>query len=168
MDNFKKQLALNQGLAFSQALEEMRQETVNATTEVDDYIITIAFENAEGMYMLHNNDLTWEIPAPEENLHVEVVVQDKQDQRFIPGLEIYCSLFNTAGKLIGEKRQPFIWHTFLWHYGINWTIPKEGDYIAQVKILQPKFCRHDEEVGNRKFEQIPPGRPRLARFDEFG
>src|SRR5258708_38407580 len=131
MDNFKKQLALNQGLAFSQALEEMRQETVNATTEVDDYIITIAFENAEGMYMLHNNDLTWEIPAPEENLNVEVVVQDKQDQRFIPDLEIYCQLIDANGKAFGENRQPFIWRTFLWSNWINWTIPINGDSLAQ-------------------------------------
>lgn len=139
-----------QGEAYQRALEYMQKETVNASVFIDDYIITVACEEAEGMY--HNTEdgqTGWMIPHLEENQHLEVVIQDREDKRFIPNLKVHVKLVDAQGNLTEEKDVPFIWHPFLFHYGINWTIPKEGDYMAEVTVSYPSFHRHDENVGDR-------------------
>lgn len=150
----KDKLRKDQGNAFQAALEYMQTEAANAQAEVGDYVVTLACEEAEGMYHLMNGELEWMIPAPDENQHVEIVVQDKDDMRFLPGLEIWCELFDKDGKSVGKKQQPFIWHPFLDHYGINWVIPGEGDYTAEVTIKAPTYCRHDEFIGKRYAEDL--------------
>jgi alkyl sulfatase BDS1-like metallo-beta-lactamase superfamily hydrolase len=144
----KDKLRKDQGEAYQRALDYMAVETASAQVEADDYIITLACEEAEGMYhVMENGELEWRVPPAEENQHVEVAVQSKLDKRFMGGLDITCKLFDSDGKLIGEKVQPYIWHPFLDHYGVNWVIPGEGDYTAEVTIKRPTFCRHDEFIG---------------------
>jgi hypothetical protein len=146
----KDQLRKDQGSTYQKAVDFMAKETASASLEIDDYIVTLACEEAEGMYhLMENGDMHWVIPEPEDNQHVEIIVQDKEDLRFIPGLIIHVRLFDKDGKLNGEKDIPFIWHPFLLHYGINWKIEGEGDYTAEVTIKAPTFCRHDEYLGER-------------------
>jgi hypothetical protein len=146
----KEHLALAQGDTYSLALDEMKEEDVSDAKEIEDYIVSLACEDAEGMYMYNDQGkLEWMIPAPEENIHVEVVVQDKDDKRFLPGLEIDGTLFDEHNKKIVKLQLPFIWHPFLFHYGMNTTIPKEGKYTLEVVIKKPSFHRHDETYGKR-------------------
>ena len=146
----KDKLRKDQGVTYQKALEYMQGETANASVQVGDYIVTLACEEAEGMYhLMDEGTLEWVIPDLEDNQHVEIVVQDKEDLRFIPGLEVHVKLFDSEGNLTEEKDIPFIWHPFLLHYGINWKINGEGDYTAKVTIKAPKFCRHDEFIGKR-------------------
>jgi hypothetical protein len=145
----KKTLALAQGDTYALALVEMQEEDVHASVEIEDYIISIACEDAEGMYMYNDGKLEWMIPHEGDNQHFEVVVQDKEDKRFIPGLEVHATLFDEHKKEVAKMEVPFIWHPFLFHYGINCKIPKAGKYTAEIFIKKPSFHRHDEEVGNR-------------------
>lgn len=146
----KKNLALTQGLAYSLALDEMKEEDVHAAVEVEDYIVSLSCEDAEGMYMDHGKgELEWMIPAPNENIHVEVVVQDKDDKRFLPGLDVQCVLEDDDHTEVASFTIPFIWHPFLFHYGINTTIPKAGEYFARITIKKPTFHRHDQVFGKR-------------------
>lgn len=146
----KQKLALDQGRAFTAALDLMKQMDVHAETEADDYIITLACENAEGMYIVQpEGDLQWEIPKEYENLHIEVVVRDRTDLRFIPQLTIHISLIIKNGNEVVSKELPFLWHPFLYHYGANIHIPENGEYTVQVMIDPPLFGRHDENKGKR-------------------
>jgi hypothetical protein len=147
----KMALAKKQGVAFTEALDLMKKETENRETKADDYIITVLAEKAEGYYVTAlDGTLEWRVPQPEDNLHLEVVVRDKNDWRFIPDLSIQCQLFSADEFLIDEKTQPFIWHPLLYHYGVNWAIPgEEADYSTRVMIKEPIFGRHDEERGKR-------------------
>jgi hypothetical protein len=146
----KQLLARAQGDTFMLALNEMQTEDAHASIEVDDYIVSLACEDAEGMYMdADTGKLHWMVPEEQANQHVEVVVQDKDDKRFLPGLEIYCRLFDEKKKEVVHVQIPFIWHPFLFHYGINTTIPKKGKYTAEVTIKKPQFHRHDETYGKR-------------------
>ncbi len=151
----KQQLAIDQGVTFKAALDLMREDTANASNEIDDYIVTLACEEAEGMYMVQQDgSLMWEIPDPEDNLHLEVAVQDKLDGRFLPHLEVSCKLLDESDQITEEKTVPFIWHTFLFHYGTNWQIPKEGEYTGVITIKQPHFHRHDEVAGKRYLKDV--------------
>jgi len=146
----KRNLAVAQGNTYSLALDEMKDEDANASVKVDDYLISIACENAEGMYMYNvKGNLEWMIPKRGDNQHFEVVVQDKDDKRFIPALEIQAELLDENKKVAAEMIVPFIWHPFLFHYGINCKIPKAGKYYAKVQIKKPSFHRHDETYGKR-------------------
>jgi hypothetical protein len=146
----KTDLAKAQGIAFSLALDEMKKQDTHASQEVSDYLISMACENAEGMYHFNNNDeLVWQVPEEGKNQHIEIVVQDKGDKRFIPSLEVYCKLHDEEDTIVSEFQIPFVWHPFLYHYGINITIPKEGTYFAEVTIKKPTFGRHDETYGKR-------------------
>jgi predicted AlkP superfamily pyrophosphatase or phosphodiesterase len=149
------QLEKEQGEAYSKALELMKKETVHQEVEINDFIITVLAHGAEGYYVTRlDGALEWRVPQPEENQHIEVVVRDKQDLRFIPDLSVSCRLFSSDGYLIDEKTQPFIWHPFLYHYGINWELPGRDNYTAEISIMEPIFGRHDRQKGKRYGENI--------------
>jgi uncharacterized protein involved in high-affinity Fe2+ transport len=84
-----------------------------------------------------------------ENVHIEISVRDGADNRFIPYLTITVTVRDSQGKLIGKEQQPYIWHPWLYHYGLNWRLPGDGEYSLQVDIEAPTFMRHDELNGKR-------------------
>lgn len=150
----KEQIAREEGRAYERALELMKSETSHAQAEADDYIITVAAEEAEGMYDFSDGRLDWHVPSGELDQHIEVVVQDKEDRRFVPGLEVTCKLYAVDGNFVDEKRQEFIWHPFLYHYGQNWNIPGPGKYTARLTIRKPHWPRHDEMKGKRYAKDV--------------
>ncbi|MGI5826252.1 MAG: hypothetical protein ACOX50_02465 [Patescibacteria group bacterium] len=154
-NDLKAQLEKEQGEAYSKALELMKKETVNQEVEVNDFIVTLLAEEAESFYITRlDGTLEWRIPQPEENQHISVVVRDKQDLRFIPDLTVSCRLFSSDGYLIDEKTQPFIWHPFLYHYGVNWELSGKDNYTAEISISEPIFGRHDKKKGKRYGENV--------------
>ncbi|HVW66707.1 MAG TPA: hypothetical protein VHA78_03155 [Candidatus Peribacteraceae bacterium] len=146
----KEKLARAQGDAYDAALAEMKKEDVHASIEAEEYVITFVAEKAEGMYAPSSaTDLSWHTPDDGANVHIEVAVQDRYDHRFLPQLDVECTLVDEAGNIIGTKMQPFLWHPFLFHYGANWHIPGSGLYRARIVVRQPAFHRHDEKFGKR-------------------
>ncbi|MGH2350517.1 MAG: iron transporter [Chloroflexota bacterium] len=142
-------LARAQGEAFQMAVQNMiTAEARGAAQRAGDYLVGYAVEQAEGMYHLEDGELRWHDPT-EENVHVEVVVQDGADGRFVPSLTVYATLLDGTGQEIGTHQQPFIWHPWLYHYGRNWRVPRDGEYTLRVRIEAPDFMRHDKANGRR-------------------
>ncbi|MDP9316676.1 MAG: iron transporter [Pseudomonadota bacterium] len=147
-------LAKAQGDAFGQALTAMiTDEAHGSVRPVGDYLVGYAVEQAEGMYHLHDGHLEWVAPE-EENLHVEVVVCDAADGRFIPGLTVYATLIDSTGNEIGTYHQPFLWHPWLYHYGRNWHVPGDGIYTLRIRVEAPEWGRHDKINGKRFAEPV--------------
>ncbi len=146
----QERLVRAQGDAYRASYDELMAEDPHAEAEIDEYLITASFEPAEGMYgMGPDGSLGWETPRDEDNQHFEVIVRDRDDGRFLPGLDIHLRLLDASGKAVAETSVPFIWHPFVLHYGIDGRIPGEGDYTAEVSIPAPRFHRHDEVRGRR-------------------
>jgi uncharacterized protein involved in high-affinity Fe2+ transport len=146
----QEQLVRNQGDAYEASYDKLMAEDPHAETEVDDYKITASFEPAEGMYgMGPDGQLTWMTPQDGDNAHFEVIVRDRHDGRFLPGLDVHMRLFDEDGRQVAQTQVPFIWHPFVFHYGIDAKIPAEGDYSAEVEIPAPRWHRHDEVRGRR-------------------
>ena len=142
-------LAREQGDAMGKALAEMVQDEAHGRQKkAGDYVIAIAAEEAEGMYWLSDGELEWQEPN-DENVHIEVVVLDGGDGRFIPGLQVEATIFAEEGTRIGSHTQPFLWHPWLYHYGRNWQLPADGNYDIRVHIDAPRFGRHDPRNGLR-------------------
>ena len=143
-------MARQQGDLYTKALNHMAREVAYDGGEkpAGDYIVAYAVEEAEGMYHLRNGDLKWEEPK-EENTHIEIAVRDGSDNRFIPALDVTLTVIDQNGEEIGQHKQPFLWHPWLYHYGRNWKIPTEGEYTLKVRIEAPDFPRHDRENGLR-------------------
>ncbi len=165
----KQAAARRQGDAYTAALAIMQDDVdVHRTKEVDDYIVTLACEEAEGMYRPVNDEsLEWSVPEASLNKHIEIAVQDRKDHRFVPDLRIHATITSSDGAVAFDGKLPFLWHPFLWHYGCNIHIDGSGDYDIAVVIEQPHFGRHDEQNGKRyqkevsmSFEAVPlePGR----------
>jgi hypothetical protein len=148
-DEQQLQLAREQGSAFGRALEHMTQtEARGAELRAGDYLIGYAVEEAEGMYALEEGELVWHNPT-DENVHVEVVVRDGGDGRFVPALTVHATLVDSNGKEIGTYLQPFLWHPWLYHYGRNWQVPGAGEYTLRVRVDPPEYMRHDKVNGRR-------------------
>lgn len=148
------QLARAQGEALERALKEMTQhEAHGAEKRAGEYLVGYAVEKAEGLYVLRNGRLQWQEPT-DENAHVEVVVRDGADGRYIPGLIVHATLIDQRGTEIGTNRQEFYWHPWLYHYGRNWHVPGDGDYTLRVHIDPPTFARHDKINGKRFAEPV--------------
>ncbi len=147
-------LAKEEGAVFGKAVRHMT--TVVAHGEemrAGEYIIGYAVEKAEGMYYRLNGQLEWREPAS-ENAHIEVVVRDAADGRFIPNLTIHATLTDAAGRSAGLRRLPFLWHPSLFHYGVDWTVPGDGEYTLRVYVDAPDFPRHDKINGRRYAEPV--------------
>jgi len=89
-------------------------------------VIGYAIEEAEGLYHRQNDGtLEWRNPQS-ENAHIEVVVADGADGRFIPGLLVHATLRDAQSQEIGSYELPFLWHSWLYHYGRNVEVPGAG------------------------------------------
>lgn len=164
------QLAVAQGKAYGQALGAMDTLSGAQTQRFNDYDISVVVKESEGLYQVRDGELRWESPT-DENAHVEVLVRDASDGRFLPGLPVYVTLYAPDGHQVGSHQQSFLWHPWLYHYGRNWTVPGEGDYRIHVRIDPPAFGRHDYKSGARYTQpaevdftvhikpgqQLPPG-----------
>lgn len=148
----REQLALGhaQGEAYGRAVHHMVANVAKdgGEQQVDHYIVGYAIEDAEGMYHLQGGELVWHNPQS-ENAHVEIVVRDASDGRFVPGLNITATLVTPSGEQLGPFSQEFVWHPMLYHYARNWELPEDGEYTLQVHIDTPSFMRHDEINGLR-------------------
>lgn len=143
-------LARDQGLAYGKALAEMATAEADDGSQVEagDLLVAYAVEHAEGMYVWQDGRLKWEDPT-DENAHIEVVVRDAYDGRFIPGLDVSVTLTAADGTEVGSHEHPFLWHPWLHHYGRNWTVPGSGTYRLAVHVKPAPFMRHDKENGAR-------------------
>jgi hypothetical protein len=153
----KDTLKQAQGSAYSDALDYLATIVdYSSSTTVDDYIITLAAEESEGMYYKSENsdEISWHPPAKDKNQHLEIVVQDKDDKRFIPELDITAELFDDQQNSLGVKSCPFLWHPYIFHYGSMWHLADEGTYSVKVLIKRPEFGRHDEVLGKRYLHDV--------------
>lgn len=148
-------LAKVEGAAYGAAVEYLtRMEASDfGETTAGDYIIAYSFEDAEGMYHAHKGKLEWRNPS-EENCHMEIVVRNAADGRFIPCLSVKATLSERGGPVIGTHEIPFLWHPWIYHYGRNWTVPHDGDYHLKVHVDAPTFSRHDKRNGDRFREPV--------------
>ena len=119
-------LAIAQGDAYGAALEYMTGTVAHGggQTEAGHYLIGYAVEEAEGMYMFHDGELTWRNPT-EENVHIEVAVRDRADGRFVPAVTVFVTVIAPDGTDLGTEEQPLLWHPMIYHYGRNWTVPSD-------------------------------------------
>lgn len=158
----KDKLKQAQGQSYTDALNYLASIVdFSDSKSVDDYIITLAAEESEGLYFDVDNSgtISWQAPAKDQNQHIEIVVQDKDDHRFIPQLEITAELFDANGTSLGAKACPFLWHPYIFHYGSMWHIPAKGSYSVEITIKKPAFGRHDEVLGKRYLSDV------TIRFD---
>jgi uncharacterized protein involved in high-affinity Fe2+ transport len=144
------EIARQEGDVYGRAVRHMTEEVADhgAETRAGEYLVGYAVEKAEGMYRLRDGALEWMAPQG-ENLHVEVVVRDGADGRFLPGLTVHAELLDSGGRSVGRHEQPFLWHPTLFHYGRNWTVPGDGEYTLRVDIAVPEWMRHDKDNGRR-------------------
>lgn len=149
-------LARDQGDSMGKALEHMISKVADDGKEkkAGNYLVGYAVEKAEGMYKMDGKgELQWHEPE-KENIHVEVSVRDGADGRFIPQLTVYARLIDSEGNEVGRHEQPFIWHPWVFHYGRNWYVEKEGKYELMVDIKAPDFHRHDKKNGKRFADDV--------------
>lgn len=154
-------LAKEQGDAYGRALAYMTNAVARGGQRpAGDYVVAYAVEKAEGMYDLVDGKLVWREPD-DANLHIEVAVTDAADGRFIPGLTVSVTLADGADNTLGPYVQPFLWHPSLYHYGRNWTVPRDGEYTLRVHIDPPTFPRHDKVNGRRYANPVDVEFPRV-------
>lgn len=146
-------IARQEGDAFGRALAAMRQEAEVRTQTTGQYEVSLIAEKAEGLYLLRRGTLVW-TPPGNANAHLEVVVRDAGDGRFIPGLRVSLALDAPDGSHVGTRALPLVWHPWLYHYGLNWKVPSAGDYTARIRIDVPSFPRHDQVNGNRYTQRV--------------
>lgn len=144
-----------QGEVYGDAVRLMIEKVADTggTQRAGDYEVAFALEKAEGMYELADGELRWMEPE-DENLHVEVVVRDAADGRFVPGLDVSVTLVAGDGTEVGTHPQPFLWHPMLYHYGRNWVVPGDGRYTLAVHVEPAAFMRHDRKNGRRYTEAV--------------
>jgi hypothetical protein len=128
--------------------------TSGAKKEAGPYVIAFATEHAEPLYRLLGDTLILSEPADGENAHLEVVVADAADGRFIPELTVHVSLSDSNGKEVGTYHLPFLWHPTMYHYGRSIHAPSDGMYTARVAIGVPTFARHDKINGKRYAQPV--------------
>ncbi len=144
-----------QGEAYGRAVALMTSMIANdgGEQQAGDYLIGYAVEEAEGMYEWRDGGLQWREPQ-EENLHLEITVRDAADGRFVPGVRVLATLIAPDGEELGTHEQPMLWHPMLYHYGRNWVVPCDGEYVLCVRVEPPRFSRHDDVNGRRFLEPV--------------
>ena len=144
------QAARAQGDTYGRAVEMMIESATLGRGEqrAGDYLVAVAVELAEGMYDLDRGALVWREPG-DANAHIEIIVRDSGDGRFVPGLPVWVTLIDDEGHEVGKRVHPMLWHPLAYHYGRNWRVPRNGHYRLRVRIDPAEFPRHDRVTGRR-------------------
>ncbi len=144
-------LAKEAGNAYRKMVEYFIENVADSGTKKKsgDYLIGFAVEEAEPLCRLLGGKVEVKEPPKAANAHLEVVVMDKDDGRFIPQLEVNVTVIDPEGEEIGTFHLPFLWHPTMYHYGRSITIPKKGKYSVRIHIEPPTFPRHDKVNGRR-------------------
>ena len=153
----KQALRNDQGVALTKALKFLGDEHVDIfrQRQVGDYIVSLASEEAEGMYTRGSSGLDWQTPAKDQNQHVELVVQDAADLRFVPYLNPTVTITDKDDKPVVEAELDFLWHPVISHYGVNVQLPKStGPFSYRIRFEPPSFARHDEALGDRLTDSV--------------
>lgn len=135
--------------------------TSGAKQAVGEYLVGVAAEHAEPLYEVVGGQLHLAPPPAGANAHLEVVVMDGADKRFIPELTVHVILADDRGTEVGTYRLPFLWHPTMYHYGRNIHVPADGIYTMHVGIAQPTFARHDKTNGKRYTQPVTATFPGL-------
>lgn len=147
-------LAREQGDALRHAIAAMKEETGHAEQiRAGDYLIGFAAEKAEGLYTWRDGELEWSEPG-DENVHIEIVVADAEDGRFLPGLDVSVTVNGADERELGSHVHPLLWHPWLFHYGRNWAVQGNGPYELVVRVGPLRLPRHDKVNGNRFVEPV--------------
>lgn len=155
VDENQLQMARTEGEAYHSSATYMMTKVADNgdIKEVGDYFVGFAQEEAESMWELQGEDDFELIDPGENNCHIEVVVTDRADKRFVPSLDVTLTL-EGEGETVGPVEVPFLWHPGLYHYGRNLQVPGEGTYDLHIEIAPPTFKRHDKENGDRYGETV--------------
>jgi Fe2+ transport protein len=128
--------------------------TAGAKKRAGDFVVGIATEEAEPLWHLLGGRLELKEPAADLNAHLEVVVMDAADHRFVPELTVDVTVAQRNGDEMGTFRLPFLWHPTMYHYGQSIHLDEPGDYDLTVRIAPPTFGRHDKTNGRRYAEPV--------------
>jgi hypothetical protein len=155
VDENQIQQSRTEGQAYFTSATYMTSTVANdgGTTEAGDYVVGYAQEEAEPMYELAGEGEFELVEPDDENCHLEVIVADRGDRRFVP----YCTVSATLerdGEEYGPFDLPFLWHPGVYHYGSNVEVPEGGTYDLHVTVEPPEFGRHDETNGDRYGETV--------------
>lgn len=148
-------LGKGEGSAYGGALAYLSKMEASDSGDqsVGDYLVAYAIENAEGLYEMRDRKLQW-VEKEDDNCHIEVAVRSSADGRFLPGLNVIATLIDTNGDELGTHQLPFLWHPWIYHYGKNWSVPRDGEYRLRLHIDPPTFPRHDRVNGKRFLEPV--------------
>lgn len=120
-----------------------------AKKRAGDFVVAVAEETAEPLWHLIAGRLELADPPKGANAHLEVVVMDGADNRFVPCLTVTATVRDTGGHEIGTWDLPFLWHPTMFHYGRSVRLPGDGTYSMTVGIEVPAYPRHDRINGKR-------------------
>ncbi len=149
-------LAKEAGEAYYRMVEYFVKNVATAgdMQRAGDYLVGVATEEAEPLWHLLGGRLELKEPAVGLNAHLEVVVMDAADHRFVPELSVAVTVATRNGHEVGTYRLPFLWHPTMYHYGHSIHIDEAGEYDLTVCIASPTFGRHDKTNGKRYAEPI--------------
>lgn len=150
------QLANEAGAAYRRQVEHFIAEVAGwgAQQRAGEYVVGLAVEEAEPLYHLVGGELQLHEPFSDCNAHLEVVVMDAADGRFVPELDVHVHLWTEDGQDCGVVPLPFLWHPTMYHYGANVHLANGGGYRARVTIETPRFPRHDRVNGRRYIQPV--------------
>ncbi len=105
-----------------------------ATSGAKQAIGKEAAEHAEPLYEVRSGVLHLAEPPVGTNAHLEVVVLDGADKRFVPELIVHVTLEDDQGNEVGTYHLPFLWHPTMYHYGRS-IHPKLRNSVYWLEML---------------------------------
>lgn len=108
---------------------------------VDGRIVELVLEPAKSMMMLMGGAWMEMGPMAGEDIHIEVKITDPASQTRIPHSEVEFHAENeTTGEKMAETLHP-MWGGSGLHYAINRGLLGDGQYHAEIHLVEPTFAR---------------------------
>jgi hypothetical protein len=141
-----------------------KQANAGARKDVADMAVVYAVEYAEAYWEFRDGKFRYAIEnenSSHRNAHVEIAPRDALTGNFLPAVEVTATLIGPDGAIppsVDDRGQggptrpgnvPLMWHSWLYHYGENWRVPKAGSYKLRVHVEAPTSRRYGKASGNR-------------------
>lgn len=134
-----------------------KQASSGEERRAGDMIVDSAIEYAEAFwrfspegtfrYTLENER------SAKDNAHLEIAPRDPRTGRFLPAASVSVTLSGADGYRVTDTL-PLLWHSWLYHFGRNWRVPRSGHYRMDVTVRPDAIAHYGHATGSALFAPV--------------
>ncbi|HWU40402.1 MAG TPA: hypothetical protein VN203_22365 [Candidatus Acidoferrum sp.] len=118
----------------------LQEKEYGGHREAGDFLVAYQVDFACWLSYPESGSPVWNDPG-EKNARIAIIVYDRDSLRLIHNLQVWVTVLDEHGYVVGTNHHPFLFRPGHNQYGADWELPGDGKYTLRVRIEAPDSLR---------------------------